>query len=96
MYSQHIDDFGLINIPLLLTLKRDAEIKKQRITKIPIHYREKIQTKRDEVETDEINERVGLDAAQNNALGSELITPILILRKGDTSKLLLLPDYLMQ
>ena len=42
VYSQHRYDFGLIDIPFHITLKPDAELKKQRITKIPIHYKEKL------------------------------------------------------
>ena len=41
VYSQHCYDFSLNDIPFHITLKPHAELKKQRKTKIPIHYKEK-------------------------------------------------------
>ena len=48
VYWQHKYNFGVADIPFHSTHKSDAELKKQRITKIPIHYREKTQTFLDE------------------------------------------------
>ena len=42
-YSQHKNDFVVVDIPFHITLKPDAELKKQRITKVPFRYRDQIQ-----------------------------------------------------
>ena len=84
MYSQHKYDFFVVAIPIRITLKQDAALKKQRITKIPIHCREKIQAILDELETNGLIEPVGLDAAQNHEISSEFISPFKIFAKGDT------------
>ena len=65
VYSEHCYDFGLIGIPFHNTLKADAELKKQRSTRIPIHYKEKLQKILDNLEANGILERVGLHAAVN-------------------------------
>ena len=83
MYSQHKYDFVVVAIPIRITLKQDAALKKQRITEIPIHCREKVQAIVDELETNGLIEPVGLDA-QNHELFSEFISPFKIFAKGDT------------
>ena len=58
----------------------------QRITKVPIHYRDQIQQILDDLKDKGIIEGVQLNGAENNELGSEFIYPIKIRTKGDTYK----------
>ena len=84
---QHKYDFGgVVDIPFRITLKPDVELKKESVTKIAIHYRDEIQKNLVELETNRNIERLGLDAARNNELGSEFNNPIIIFPKGDTCK----------
>ena len=59
-------------------------MKKQRIAKIPIHYRDQIQQILDDLEQNGRIERVGLNAARNNELGSDISNRVIILPIGDT------------
>ena len=59
-------------------------MKKQRITKVPIHYRDRIQQILDDLKDNGIIKGVLLNAAGSNELGSEFIDPIKIQPKGDT------------
>ena len=43
VYSEHKRGFGVVDRLFLITPKPDAELKKQRMTKLPIHYRDQIQ-----------------------------------------------------
>ena len=63
VYSHYKYDFGVVDIPIHSTLKPDAELKKQRITKTPKHYSEKVQKILVELATDGTIEGVGLDVA---------------------------------
>ena len=86
VYSQYKYDFDVIDIPFQITLKPDAELKKQRITKVPTHYRDQIQQILDDLEQNCTIKRVGINVARNNEFGPEFINPIIILPKGDTYK----------
>ena len=86
LHLQHKHDFGVVDTPFHITLQPDAELKRQRIEKIPIHYRAKIQTILDDLETNGIIERVGIDAARNVELGPEFINPFTFLPKYDKYK----------
>ena len=87
--SQHKSDFGVVDITIRITLEPDAEFKKQLITKVPIHYQDQLQQILDDSETNGIFNRVGLNAAKNNELGSEFINPIKIILKGDVYKMVI-------
>ena len=43
VYWQQNYDSGVVDIPFNITLKRDAELKNRRITKIPKLYNERVQ-----------------------------------------------------
>ena len=43
VHSQHENDFSVIDLPFHITLEPDAELRKQRITKVPFHYRDQRQ-----------------------------------------------------
>ena len=87
VYSQHKNVFGVVDMPLYNTHKPDAELTKQRIIKVPIHYRDQTQQFLDDFENNGIIKRVGINDAKNNELGSKCIYPIIILPKGDVFKL---------
>ena len=85
VYSHYQYDFGVVDILFHITLEADAELKEKRITKVPILYRDQMKQILDDLEQNGIIERVGLNAARNNELGSEFLYPFIILLKGDIS-----------
>ena len=85
---QQEQEFQLIDILFHITHKPDADLKKQRITKNSKKYREK-KTIFDELEANGSIERAGLDAARNEELVSEFISPIIILPTSDTYKIVI-------
>ena len=72
---------------LNITLKPDAELKKQEITKKPTHYKERIKKTPDEFETNGTFERIGLKTARKNELTSAFNNPFILLLKSDSFKI---------
>ena len=60
VYSPHKIDFGVVDMFFHITLKLDTGMTKQSITKVPIHYRDKVEQILDDLEHNGIIERVGL------------------------------------
>ena len=49
-YATNRNDVGESSIPVLIRLKPDAKLQKQRLTKNPIHYRDKVNTFLDDIQ----------------------------------------------
>ena len=54
VYSQHKYYFGVVDIPFHVTFTADADIRRQRITKVLIHYRDQFQQILDDLVQDGI------------------------------------------
>ena len=54
VYSQHKYYFGVVDIPFQFTFTADADIRRQRITKVLIHYRDQFQQILDDLVQNEI------------------------------------------
>ena len=59
VHSKHEDEFGVVDILFHIALKPDTELEKQRITKVPIPYRDQIKRILDDLEHKSIIERAG-------------------------------------
>ena len=77
VHSKHEYEFGVVDILFHIAIKPDAELEKQRITKVPIPYRDQKKQILDDLEHKSIIERV-------DEVGSEFINPILIRPKSVT------------
>ena len=95
-YSQQKYGFGSVDTRFHITLKRDAELKKQRMTKNSIHYPDQTQQVVDDLEHNAIIERVGLNAARNEELGSEIIKPNKLPLKATLIRQLVMLDFSMR
>ena len=71
-------------------LKKDAELRKQRPTKVPLHYRDRLEILLNELQRARIIREMGSDVE----MGSLFTNPIIILPKGDTVKLVIATRYL--
>ena len=70
-------------------LKKDAELRKQRPTKVPLHYRDQLEILLNELQRARIIREMGSDVE----MGSLFTNPIIILPKGDTVKLVIATRY---
>ena len=86
-YSQHKYDLGKVNHEFSITLKDDATFVKQRPSKIPINWRNKVLSLLDKLIAAGIIEEMGNENPKD--LGSEFINPLILLPKDDTLKLVI-------
>ena len=71
-------------------MKKDAELRKQRPSKVPLHYRDRLEILLKELQRAGIIREMGSDLE----MGSLFTNPIIILPKGDTVKLAIDARYL--
>ena len=90
VYSHHKYDVGKIQQKFHVKLKENSELKKQRASRVPLHYQSKLEALLEELQRADIIREMGDDIE----MGSMFINPIIILPKGDTIKLVIDARYL--
>ena len=88
--SKFIYDVGKITQDFHIKLKKDAELQKQRPSKVPLHYRDRLEILLNELQRARIIREIGSDVER----GSFFTNPIIILPKGDIVKLVIDARYL--
>ena len=91
VYATTKFDVGKTKIKLNLPMKTDAIFKKQRISKVPIHLRERIQKLLDVLKKYDIIAPVNKEQLST---GNTFTNPVIILRKGESIKIVLNARYL--
>ena len=84
-------DVGKTKVKLNLPMKKDTIFEKQRISKVPIHLRERIQKLLDVLKKYDIIAPVNKEQLST---GNTFTNPVIILRKGDSLKIVLDARYL--
>ena len=90
VYSQHKYDVGKIKQKFHDKLLPNSTLTKQRPSKVPLHYQEKLENLLEQLCKTGIIREMGND----KEMGSEFINPIIILPKGNTVKLVIDARYL--
>ena len=91
VYATTKFDVGKAKVKLNLPMKTDAIFKKQRISKVPIHFRERIQKLLDVLKKYEIIAPVN---KEQQSTGNTFTNPVIILRKGESLNIVLDARYL--
>ena len=91
VYATTKFDVGKTKMKLNLTMKKDATFKKQRISKVPKHLRERIQKLLDVLKKYDIIAPVNKEQLST---GNTFTNPVIILRKGESLKIVLDARYL--
>ena len=91
VYATTKFDVGKTKVKLNLPMKTDAIFKKQRISKVPIHLRERIQKLLDVLKKYDIIAPVNKEQLST---GNTFTNPVIILRKGESLKIVLDARYL--
>ena len=91
VYATTKFDVGKTKVKLNLPIKKDAIFKKQRIRKVPIHLRERIQKLLDLLKKYDIIAPVNKEQLST---GNTFTNPVIILRKGESLKIVLDAQYL--
>ena len=88
-YATHKNDVGKISTPFRIRLKPNAQPMTQRPSKVPIHYRDKLNVLLKELEKYNIIKQIGSSPQDKPVYGTTYLHPLIIIPKGDTIKCVL-------
>ena len=88
-YATHENDVGKISTPFRIRLKPNAQLNTQRPSKVPIHYRDKLNALLKELEKHNIVKQIGSSPQDKPVYGTTYLNPPIIIPKGDTMKCVL-------
>ena len=88
-YATHKNDVGKISTPFRIRLKPNGQLMTQRPSKVPIHYRDKVNILLKELEKYNIIEQIGSTPQDKPVYGTTYLNPLIIIPKGDTIKCVL-------
>ena len=88
-YATHKNDVGKISTPFRIRLKPNAQFMTQRPSKVPIHYRDKLNALLKALEKYNIMKRIGFSPQDKPVYGTTYLSPLLIILKGDKIKCVL-------
>ena len=87
-YATHKNDVGKIATLFRIRLKPNAQLITQRPSKVPIHYRDKLNNLLKELEKHNIK-RIGSSPQDKPVYGTTYLNPLIIIPKGDSIKCVL-------
>ena len=88
-YATHKNDVGNIATPFRIRLKPNAQLITQRPSKVPIHYRDKLEKLLKELEKHNIIKPIGSSPQDKPVYGTTYLNPLIIKPKGDSIKCVL-------
>ena len=88
-YATHKNDVGKISTPFRIRLKPNAQFMTQRPSKVPIHYRDRLNVLLKELEKYNIIKQIGSSPQDKPVYGTTYLNPPIIIPKGDTLKCVL-------
>ena len=88
-YATHKNNVGRISTPFRIRLKPNAQLITQRPSKVPIHYRDKLNALLKELEKHNIIKQIGSSPQDKPVYGTTYLNPLIIIPKGDTIKFVL-------
>ena len=88
-YATHKNVVGKISTLFRIRLKPNAQLMTQRPSKVPIHYRDKLNVLLKELEKYNIIKQIGSSPQDKPVYGTTYLNPLIIIPKGDTTKCVL-------
>ena len=88
-YATRENDVGKISTPFRVRLKPNAQLITQRPSKVPIHYRDKLNTLLNELEKYNIIKQIGSSPQDKPVYGTTYLNPLFIIPRGSTIKCVL-------
>ena len=88
-YATQKNDVGKISTLFRIRLKPNAQLITQRRSKVPIHYRDKLNNLLKELEKHNIIKQIGSSAQDKPVYGTTYLNPLITIPKGDTIKCVL-------
>ena len=88
-YAQHKNDVGKISTPFRIRIKDNCKLQTQRPSKVPIHYRDRLNKLLQELEKYNIIKQIGSTSDEKHTIGTTFLNPLIIIPKGDSIKVVL-------
>ena len=88
-YAKHKNDVGKISTPFRIRIKENCKLLTQRPPKVPIRYRDRLNTLLIELEKYNILKQIGSTSDEKHTIGTTFSNPLIIIPKGDTIKVVL-------
>ena len=88
-YAKHKIDVGIISTPFRIRIKENCKLQTQRPSKVPIHYRDRLNKLLTELENYNILKQIGSSSDEKHTIGTTFLNPLIIIPKGDSIKVVL-------
>ena len=88
-YAKHKNDVGKISIPFRIRIKENCKLQTQRHSKVPIHYRDRLNKLLLELEKYNIIKHIGSTPDEKHTIGTTFLNPLIFIPKGDAIKVVL-------
>ena len=88
-YAKHRNDVGKISTPFRIRIKENCKLQTQRPSKVPIHYRDRLNKLLVELEKYNIIKQIGSTPDEKHTIETTLLNPLIIIPKGDAAKVVL-------
>ena len=82
-YAKHKNDVGKISTPFRIGIKDNCKLQTQRPSKVPIHYRDRLNKLLLELEKYNIIKQIGSTSDEKHTIGTTFLNPLIIIPKGD-------------
>ena len=88
-YANHKNDVGKISTSFRIRIKENCKLQTQRPSKVPIHYRDRLNKLLTELEKYNIIKQIGSSSDEKHTIGTTFLNPLHIIPKGDSIKVVL-------
>ena len=88
-YAKHKNDVGKISAPFRIVIKDNCKLQTQRPSKVPIHYRDRLNKLLVELEKYNIIKQIGSTPDEKHTIGTTFPNPLIIIPKRDAIKVVL-------
>ena len=88
-YAKHRNDVGKIFTPFRIRIKENCKLQTQRPSKVPIHYRDRLNKLLVELQKYNIIKQIGSTPDEKHTIGTTFLNPSIIIPKGDAIKVVL-------
>ena len=88
-YAKHKNDVETISTPFRIRIKDNCKLQTQRPSKVPIHYRDRLNKLLLELEKYNIIKQTGSTSDEKHTIGTTFLNPLIIIPKGDAIKVVL-------
>ena len=88
-YAKHKNDVGKISTPFRIRIKENCKLQTQRPSKVPIHYRDRLNKLLLELKKYNIMTQIGSTPDEKHTIGTTFLNLLIIIPKGDAIKVVL-------